>query len=55
MIEQYSSQTQHVSLTAGEADAGQRSDAVIARELGIARSLAVSLCRESHVQVNGRP
>lgn len=36
------------------ADAGARLDAYLARHLDIPRTLASSLCKDSHVQVNGR-
>lgn len=35
-------------------DAGSRLDAFLARSLDIPRTLASSLCKDSHVQVNGR-
>lgn len=39
----------------GPEDAGARLDAYLARALEIPRGLAATLCKDSHVQVNGKP
>ncbi len=44
----------HHELSVQDADAGSRLDAYLARVLQIPRTLASSLCKDSHVKVNGK-